>query len=98
MRTVRSDLQAALLLEARCVLCQRWPRCTQRPARGPADGLEAAGTGRGTDTVAQSLQSRGRPPLFQQTQHCGYRSGLRTGKLQVFVSLAGRENLGWKSS
>ncbi len=64
-----AHLQAALLLEARCAWCRRWPLCRQTPARGPAGGSEAAGTSRGTDTVSLSLQSRGQQPLSQQTQH-----------------------------
>lgn len=66
---VRSDLQAALLLEARCAWCQRWPQCRQKQAHGPGGDLEEAGTGRGTDTVSLSLQSRGQPLLSQQTHN-----------------------------
>lgn len=65
---LRGDLPAALWHEARCAWCQRWPRCRQKPARGPAGDSEAGGTDKGTDTVSLSLQSRGRPPLSQQIQ------------------------------
>lgn len=58
-----SDSRAARWLSARCAWCRQWPRCRRTPARAPAGGWEAAGTGKGKGTVSLCPQSREQQPL-----------------------------------